>query len=195
MQVDQGGASAVVAHVRHQFAKVRARVCGELAAGMAQVVKEHERCGRSERIRDTPSARQAVRPNPGSDAKPGKHRGIARPGGRDRAGTKPGRRAQRPTPGPGGIPRPAGAEALGRAAAARSARPHPQADTPRAVGSSDPRELAGRPPRAGHSLIAQTSASRALAALASPMAQAPPQTLIFRGKTRDLSGGQGKLRS
>jgi hypothetical protein len=39
VEVDLGSSGAVVAHVRHQFAEVRARVCGKLVARMAQVVK------------------------------------------------------------------------------------------------------------------------------------------------------------
>jgi hypothetical protein len=39
VEVDERGPRAVVAHVLHQFAKARARVGGELVAGMAQVVK------------------------------------------------------------------------------------------------------------------------------------------------------------
>jgi hypothetical protein len=38
VQVDESGPRAVVAHVFHQLAEVRARVCGELVAGMAQVM-------------------------------------------------------------------------------------------------------------------------------------------------------------
>ena len=40
MQVDHGGALAVVSHTDHEFPKVRARVGGELVAGMPQVVKK-----------------------------------------------------------------------------------------------------------------------------------------------------------
>jgi hypothetical protein len=38
VKVDESGPRAVVAHVFHQFAEARARVCGELVAGMAQVM-------------------------------------------------------------------------------------------------------------------------------------------------------------
>ena len=39
VEVDESSPGAVVAHVCHQFAEVRARVCGDLVAGVAQVVK------------------------------------------------------------------------------------------------------------------------------------------------------------
>jgi hypothetical protein len=39
VKVDESGHRAVVAHMFHQLAKVRARVCGELVAGMAQIMK------------------------------------------------------------------------------------------------------------------------------------------------------------
>jgi hypothetical protein len=39
VEIDQGSSGAAVAHVRDQFAEVRARVCGKLVASMAQVVK------------------------------------------------------------------------------------------------------------------------------------------------------------
>ena len=38
-EVDERGPRAVVAHVVHQFAEVRARVCGKLVTGMAQIVE------------------------------------------------------------------------------------------------------------------------------------------------------------
>ena len=37
--INEGGPHTVVAHVFHQLAEARARVCGELVAGMAQIVK------------------------------------------------------------------------------------------------------------------------------------------------------------
>ncbi len=53
----------------------------------------------------------------------------------------------------------------------------------------------GRPPRAGHSLAAQRSPSRALAALASfGWRYAPLLTVIFHGKIRRQSGGTGQAR-
>jgi hypothetical protein len=39
VKVDESGPCAVVAHVFHQFAEARGRICGELVAGMAQVMK------------------------------------------------------------------------------------------------------------------------------------------------------------
>jgi hypothetical protein len=39
VKVDESGPCAVVSRVLHQFAEARARVGGELVAGMAQVVK------------------------------------------------------------------------------------------------------------------------------------------------------------
>jgi hypothetical protein len=52
-----------------------------------------------------------------------------------------------------------------------------------------------RPPRAGHSLAAQRSLSRARLRHVLRMAQAPPQPLIFHGKTQRLSGGRGYIDS
>ena len=38
VKVDESGSRAVMPHVFHQLAEARARVCGELVAGMAQIV-------------------------------------------------------------------------------------------------------------------------------------------------------------
>jgi hypothetical protein len=39
MQVDERGASTVVAHARHQLTRICARIGDELVSGMPQVVK------------------------------------------------------------------------------------------------------------------------------------------------------------
>jgi len=106
------------------------------------------------------------------------------------AGTAPtsGRAACRALPGgsPLGAAPPPGQHARTRSQAVTAATREPM--------HRDRGNWLGRPPRARHSLAARRSPSRALAALASPMARAPPQTLIFHGKTRRLSGGRGETR-
>ena len=49
MQVDQCRPAAGVAHAFHQLTKVGARVCGQLVAGMAQVIQMNAKSGRGER--------------------------------------------------------------------------------------------------------------------------------------------------
>ena len=80
----------------------------------------------------------------------------------------------------------------------RSAAPAPAGSRyshQRASGDRACKTRPGRPPRAGHSVAAQRSPSRALAALASfGWRYAPLLTVILPGKSRHLSGGRRECR-
>ena len=137
-----------------------------------------------------PRVRRAVRPKPSPNARPREHRSLEL---HENRGTNHSAGGHRADFGAGGLPRPAGREPSGRGAATRSARPHPQAGNSRSnvrVDAPRPRAWQDRPPRASHYVAVQRSPSRARLRHVLRMAQAPPQTLIFHGKTRRLSGGR-----
>ena len=98
----------------------------------------------------------------------------------------------------GGLPRPAGRKPYGRGAARRSAGPHPQAGgsgrnaAPMTAPASSDRAVLLAPgilsPRKDH------RQGRALGRVADAMAQAPPLTLIFPGKTSAPIRGRDRAR-
>jgi hypothetical protein len=117
---------------------------------------------------------------------------------RGAARSPPGSQGDSPTPGRQPAA-PYGREPTGRGAAAGRMPPLPQAGSPlRNAAAVTAPARTGRVVllAAGHSLAAQRSPSRALTTLASfGWRYAPLLTVIFRGKTRHLSGGRGKNRA
>jgi hypothetical protein len=146
-------------------------------------------------FKGTPSARQAVRPWPGSRSGRGQHPGSALNDRGNAAPWRPGWRGSLAVAGGAAWP-PASRATTHR----RGPLPAPLLPRTRRQPGHPPLRTPGdrlhyrpcRPPRAGHPVAAQRSQSRALPAVASfGWRYAQLLSVIFHGKNRHLSGGTG----
>jgi hypothetical protein len=150
-------------------------------------------------FKGTPSARQAIRPWPGSWRRHVSTRGLRERVEGRRATNGWGRRGSLAAGGRQLGPLPLARQRTGAGRCRRAVTPHPPRGGPRryeALGDTGLQEQPGRSPRAGHRVAAQRSQSRALPTVTSfGWRCAPLLSVIFHGKNRHLSGGRTFLDS